>query len=116
MDKFEEFKNKEKFIPDSAIFYAGIAEPALRPVLTQIVNQAADDFREVFSTVSPTDAGYQQKISAGLKRLDGIYLDTEDKERLCHYFEELMEMVGLKSSAGILNEFLYGFDPRKPEK
>ncbi|RYE55749.1 MAG: DUF4844 domain-containing protein, partial [Sphingobacteriales bacterium] len=31
-----------------------------------------------------------------------------------HYFEELMQLVGLNSSEGRLNKFLYGFDPSQP--
>ncbi|MFN3574521.1 MAG: DUF4844 domain-containing protein [Phenylobacterium sp.] len=27
------------------------------------------------------------------------------------YFEEIMECIGLESSEGLLNEFVYGFDP-----
>ena len=40
-------------------------------------------------------------------------LDTEDRERICHYYEELMNIVGLESSGGHLNNFMYGFDPAK---
>jgi hypothetical protein len=56
---------------------------------------------------------YQDKIKIGLKRFGDIYinLDTEDRERVCHYFEELMDIVGLESSDGHLNNFMYGFDP-----
>jgi hypothetical protein len=43
-------------------------------------------------------------------------LDTEDKERVCTYFEELMDIVELDSSNGQLNEFLYGFDPNQLKK
>ena len=46
---------------------------------------------------------------------DSIYfeLDTENRERVCSYFEELMDIVGLKSSNGQLNKFMYGFEPEK---
>ena len=37
--------------------------------------------------------------------------DTEDRERVCHYFEELMSLVGLESSGEILNTVMYGFNP-----
>ncbi|NOU62328.1 DUF4844 domain-containing protein, partial [Marinifilum caeruleilacunae] len=35
----------------------------------------------------------------------------EDRERICCYFEELMDIVGLESSDGQLNDFMYGFNP-----
>ena len=111
-DKFQEFKNKEKFIEDNTLFYPGIADPAMRPILTEKINLVADDFIEVVSSDNPTDKKYQEKIEIGLKRFSDIYinLDTEDRERVCSYFEELMDIVGLESSNGQLNEFLYGFD------
>lgn len=37
--------------------------------------------------------------------------DTEERERLCGYLEEIMDIAGIESSDGLLNEWLYGFDP-----
>ena len=115
MDKFEEFKAKEKFVEDTTIFYPGIADPAMRPILTAKINLAADDFKALAETGKATDKDYQDKIKIGLQRFYDVYinLDTEDRERVCHYFEELMDIVGLESSNGLLNEFNYGFDPTK---
>lgn len=117
MDKFEEFKQKEKFVEDSQLFYPGIADPAMRPLLTDKINKAADDFREVAKSENPTAQKYQQKIRIGLRRFSEIYLslDTEDRERVCSYVEELMDIVGLQSSDGQLNGFMYGFDPTELE-
>lgn len=113
MDKFEGFIAKEKFVEDSELFYPGIGDPAMKPTLTQKINKAADDFKEVAHSENPTDQKYQEKIGIGLKRFSDVYkeLDTEDRERVCSYFEELMDIVGLESSDGQLNEFMYGFDP-----
>ena len=113
MDKFEGFIAKEKFVEDSELFYPGIGDPAMKPTLTQKINKAADDFKEVAQSENPTDQKYQEKIGIGLKRFSDVYmeLDTEDRERVCSYFEELMDIVGLESSDGQLNEFMYGFDP-----
>ena len=54
---------------------------------------------------------YSNSIVSMLGR--GVTKDTEDRERLCSYFEELMDIVGLESSGGHLNNFMYGFDPNK---
>ena len=74
---------------------------------------AADDFRKIAESGKTTDKNYQDKIKIGLERFNDVYLilDTEDRERVCHYFEELMDIVGLQSSDGLLNNFMYGFDP-----
>ena len=113
MDKFADFKSKEKFIQDNMFFYPGIADTLLRPTLTEKINQAADDFMKLAESGSASDKNYQNKIEIGLQRFADIYinLDTEDRERICHYFEELMDIVGLESSGGHLNDFMYGFDP-----
>ena len=56
-----------------------------------------------------------KKIGIGLSRFADIYLElnTEDRERVCSYFEELMDIVGLESSNGQLNKFMYEFDPNE---
>ena len=115
MTKFEEFKNKEKFVKDDKLSYPGIGDPSLKPILTEKINVAADDFRRLGDKKSATNKEYQDAIKNGLDRFAEFYLqlDTEDRERVCHYFEELMDIVGLESSGGHLNNFMYGFDPNK---
>jgi hypothetical protein len=115
MTKFEEFKRKEKFIQDEQLFYPGISDPKLKPVLTKKINLAADDFKKLADNGNSTDKDYQNAIKIGLERFTDLYLqlDTEDRERVCSYFEELMDIVGLESSGGHLNKFMYGFDPEK---
>ena len=113
MNKFDEFIQKEKFVEDTVLLYPGIANPSLRPLLTEKINQAAEDFRTVSLSSNPSKIAYLEKIKIGLDRFKSTYImyDTEDRERVGHYFEELMNIVGLESSEGILNTFLYGFNP-----
>ncbi|MDI9862534.1 DUF4844 domain-containing protein [Flectobacillus roseus] len=115
MTKFEEFKSKEKFLRDGKLFYPGIGDPTLKPILTEKINLAADDFKKLADKGNSTDTEYQNAIKIGLDRFADLYLqlDTEDRERVCSYFEELMDIVGLESSDGHLNDFMYGFDPTK---
>ncbi|MBV5281606.1 MAG: DUF4844 domain-containing protein [Paludibacter sp.] len=112
MDKFEKFKAKEKFIEDSTILYPGNNDVAMRRILTTKIDLAVDDFKTLAASGKATNREYQEKIKVGLERFADIYLDTEDRERVCQYFEELMCIVGLDSSNGYLNNFMYGFDPR----
>ena len=112
-EKFEEFIAKKKFVAEN--YYPGIADEKLRPVFTEKINQVATDFKTVVESENPTDKKYHEKIRVGLSRFADVYLDldTEDRERVCTYFEELMDIVGLKSSNGQLNKFMYGFDPNE---
>jgi len=115
MNQFQNFKNKEKFLPDNTIFYPGIGDEKLKPILTEKINLATDDFIKVAESKNSTDKDYQNAIKTGLNRFSEIYLklDTENRERICAYFEELMDIVGLESSNGQLNDFMYNFDPNQ---
>jgi hypothetical protein len=115
MTKFDEFKSKEKFLQDDKLFYLGIGDLNLKTVLTERINLAADDFKKLADRGNTTDKEYQNAIKVGLDRFADLYLqiDTEDRERVCSYFEELMDIVGLETSGGHLNNFMYGFDPTK---
>jgi Domain of unknown function (DUF4844) len=109
INKLEAFKAQEKFVEDERIYYPGIGDPALLPILTEKINLAADDFEKLAASGTATDRDYRQAIKKGLARFEPIYinLDTENRERICYYFEELMEIVGLRSSGGQLNKFMY---------
>ena len=39
--------------------------------------------------------------------------DTEEREKACTYCEQVMDLLGIESSDGVLNTWLYGFDPEK---
>lgn len=113
MEKFKKFKSKEKFVEDKKLYYPGIGDEKLKPILTEKINLAAEDFEKVAKSGNSTDKDYQNAIKKGLQRFSKIYLkiDTENRERICSYFEELMDIVGLESSNGQLNNFIYDFDP-----
>ena len=111
----QEFKNNEKFLGDKKRGYTGVADPILKRVLTEKINLAADDFITLAEKGNSSDKDYQNVIKKGLERFSGIYLDTEDQEQICSYYENLMDIVGLESSGGHLNNFIYGFDPAKKQ-
>lgn len=81
MKKFEEFKNKEKFVTDNTIFYPGIGDPKLKPILTDKINLASDDFKKVAESNNATDEDYQNAIKTGLYRFSEIYLEIDTENR-----------------------------------
>ncbi len=112
--ELEHFKVKPKFEEDSVnLVYPGLSKENLKPTVTALINKAADDFIEVAQSKDASENKYQDKIEKGLSRFTPLYLelDTEDRERVCHYYEELMDIVGLESSGGHLNNWMYDFDP-----
>ncbi|WP_454800715.1 DUF4844 domain-containing protein [Mucilaginibacter phyllosphaerae] len=111
--RLHQFKMKDKFIPETGeINFRGLSKPQLQTKLNSLLNVAADDFIKVLND-GPTDKKFQESIVLGLTRFTPYYndLDTEDRTRVCTYFEELMDDVGLESSGGELNKWMYGFDP-----
>src|ERR1700761_5614132 len=86
LDRFEAFKAKDKFGKDSTTMYPGVLNPSNKVLFASKMNEAADDFKEVAFGDDPTDEKYQQKIKLGLSRFPE-HLDSEDQERICHYYE-----------------------------
>lgn len=116
---FSAFIAKEKFIEEAyPNFYPGIADEYMRSVITEKTNQVALDFEKISNSDQPTNEKYQEAIRKGLLKFLGVYLDldTEDREKVCMYFEELMDIIELESSNGQLNQFMYGFDLKEKEK
>lgn len=113
MAELDEFKRKEKFVPDEQLFYPGIGDPTQKPLLSEKINLAADDFEKLAKSGNAKEQDYQNAIKIGLDRFTEIYIDSENQDRICYYFEELMDIVGLESSGGHLNIFRYKFDPNK---
>ena len=110
-DKIEAFKKKEKFQVDMKILYPGIGNEKLKPILTEKINLAANDFQKIIKSGNTDEEEFQKAIKVGFNRFSDIYLelDTENRERICGYFEELMDIVHLKNSDGKLNDFMYNF-------
>ncbi|OGX83385.1 hypothetical protein BEN47_03590 [Hymenobacter lapidarius] len=105
VQQLQAFKALPKFEPDE--MYTGAWPAEVRPVLNSVLNQSADEFLAI-ATSGPTQERYQQALATGLDKIDGDELDTEDRERVAVQYQNLMDIVGLQSSNGLLNKFMYG--------
>ncbi|WP_244954770.1 DUF4844 domain-containing protein [Winogradskyella helgolandensis] len=112
-EKFIEFIAKKKFYAEN--HSPNISDEKLRPILTKKINEVATDFKQIAESKKPTDEKYQEAIKIGLLKFPEMELgyDSEDRERILLYFQEIMDIVGLQSSNGKLNDFYYGFDPNE---
>jgi hypothetical protein len=110
--RIDNFIKKEKFNADND--YPGLEDESLKQGFTDLINLAAKDFLTV-ALSNPTEKKFQDQIKVGLNRFSKKYqyIDSEDEDKICHYFEEIMDIVGLQSSGGHLNMWRYGFDPTK---
>lgn len=81
-----------------------------KTALLSTYHAVIDTFIHASENGRPTDEEYQSLIASGLERFDNYNLDTEDREKLCGYFEDILDAIDLESSGGAINTWLYGFD------
>jgi len=100
------FIAKKKFVADG--LYTGVTNELVRKKCERLVNDLAK--RLLARNEVPLS---QQTVMADFKHtLNEFELaDTEDRERVAAYLEELMDILGIKSSDGLLNKWMYGIDP-----
>jgi hypothetical protein len=102
-------REQSKFNEDISIFYPGLENTELKGLLTGLVNKIIDNFISLINQCA-AHKEYQSTIAESLSEFDALELDTEERERLCQYLEQIMEVIGIESSRGIINKWLYGFE------
>lgn len=109
IEKLKEIIAKPKFGEEKEIFYPGLEKIEMKGQLTELINLSIEEFIVEVQKGS-SDVEFQKIIFSGLNRFDSYDLDTEDRERICGYYEEIMDAIELQSSGGVINKWLYGFD------
>lgn len=110
INKTEQLENLKKEITfESEGFYPGLADEQNKIVLINLFNNIIDEFISGAQN-NYNDKDYVNLISKNVNRFDMYNLDTEDREYICSSFEKIMDAIGLESSEGVLNEWIYGFD------
>lgn len=111
IEELQQLRSAKKFDADQTMTYPGLENEIIREKITDLVNRAIDRFISVARSKGD-EKDFQQVIRQGLSYFETLdySLDTEDRERVCRYFEEMMNAIGLESSDGILNRWMYGFD------
>jgi hypothetical protein len=88
----------------------GMTDPALKAELNARIDEAAEALAALASS-GASDAELLEHMGARLNAIDRDALDTEDAEVVASAFEAMLEPLGLRSSNGLLNTWMYGFDP-----
>ncbi len=91
--------------------YTGVHDPILRAQLNAQVRSAIAAFISA-TNQRATQQQYLTLLASEIAKVNRNQLDTEDAEQVATTFEHIMDCVGLQSSNGILNTWMYGFDPR----
>jgi Domain of unknown function (DUF4844) len=106
--KLQELRARPKFKEEPGTLYNGMRpendRQAAEAQLNDLIDQLIQDF--------PDPSEKEGVLLAFAQTLDCFPgKDSENQERLCSYIEEIMDMVGIESSGGLLNLWRYGFDP-----
>jgi hypothetical protein len=105
LSDLREFRLEPKFV-DGAIYHA--PSQAVRIAAAAHLNALLD--RLVISVAAhPTKAFILSEFRRTLTEFDGA--DSEERDQLLVYLERIMDIVGIESSDGLLNNWRYGFDP-----
>jgi hypothetical protein len=101
---------RDNFVAQRRGLYTGVHDRRQRKEMNAKFGIAVG---EVISAIErkATKAGYLAIFRARIEGFDRESLDTDDTERVASNFEQIMDCIGLDSSEGILNTWLYGFDP-----
>ncbi|GAA4347744.1 hypothetical protein GCM10023185_03010 [Hymenobacter saemangeumensis] len=76
-----------------------------RPEVNRQLIIAADEFRRV-TRETPSREAYLECIDKGLARVASLTSNAVERQQVADFFQELVEIVGLKSSDGRLAAFV----------
>ena len=101
---------QDHFAADGML-YTGVQDPVQRKRLNAQVFLSIQKFKVAYQNNASKQA-YLTLLASEIATYPRA--DTEDAERVAMVFEKMMDCVGLESSNGILNTWMYGFDPDSP--
>ena len=88
--------------------YPGAPDEDIRVNSERIVNEMLDGLQAGLHQ-SPRKSYVIAQFLEMLKCFE--HDDTEEREQACRYCERVMDILHIESSDGLLNKWLYGFDP-----
>ena len=101
-------KSAPKFLAEPDGLYTGVHDASERLAAEATINTVIERVEELLPG-APTKGAVLREFSLGLSRI--TLSDTEDREQAALYMEHIMDCVGMESSDGVLNTWMYGFDP-----
>lgn len=99
-----------KFLADPDKFYPGAPNEGVRVECEALIDEMLERLLEALQ-VDPRKAIVLEVFGTALESFYGF--ESEERDRVCWYLEELMDISGIESSDGLLNRWRYGFDPNE---
>jgi hypothetical protein len=97
----------DHFAAAPGTLYTGVSDGLLKAKLNAKIDAAAI----ALANAATAKASTAQLLAILKEQLAGIerdVLDTEDAEHVAELFERMLDSLGIQSSEGIINDWLYG--------
>ena len=101
--------SKDNFSAIPGTLYTGVKDPALRTKLNAHFKNSVDLLISAVNRGASSDQ-LLKIIDTGINSVDRAVLETEDAEQFAGSFEQTLDCLGIESSGGILNRWMYGFE------
>ena len=105
LTKLHTLMSQPKFVDESGTIYNWMRPEKLRLSAEAQLNELIERVIHVADDKSPKTLVISEFRKA-LARFPAY--DMEDRERMCRYLVQIMEIVGIKNSGGLLTRWLYG--------
>jgi Domain of unknown function (DUF4844) len=106
--KLQALRDESKFHKDMTLVYPGAIDEAKRGSLQARLDDLLERLIAGLPS-SPTKDYVLREFQLTLPLFEPE--DSEDRDRFLTYLEQVMAIVGIESSDGLLNNWRYGFDP-----
>lgn len=111
--KLKELLQKEKFGPEEKsdqlpLGYVGFLPEENRSLANKTLNQSIVRLISILKQNNKvTSRIVLDEFEIGLNSFEELAFDTEDRERVCWYYEDMMDIIGLESTHELLNNWMY---------
>ncbi len=106
IERLSALRKEPKFRPDAKLFYPGAPNEDMRVALEQAVDGMIEHI-----ILDVQKVPRKSVVLGTFKKVLGYAdrLDSEEKDRLLAYFDEIMEILEIRGSNELLNVWRYGF-------
>ena len=101
--------SKDNFAEVPGTLYTGVQNPSERIKLNAQFSSAVE-LLIAAANHGATTSEYLAIIDKQINGFERAHLDTEDAEQVASNFELALNCLGIESSGGILNKWMYGFE------
>jgi Domain of unknown function (DUF4844) len=103
--KLSELRDRAKYVDTPGTMYNGMRPEDLRSLAQEQLNRLIDRLRDGLPS-KPSKKFALAEFAKTMAEFEAT--DTEDREQLLRYLEEIMDILGIASSDGLLNRWMYG--------